>query len=250
MQETNMTTNENIRPLDLNQDLDELIELFEICFSDELANRGGDFGEELRSAQKIMPLFAILGRFSEGFRHLFNGFVWEENGRIVATVTVQRSGNVKNRWEIAMVATHPDDRRQGLSRKLMDHALKFAKQHGAEICVLYVLAGNTPAYNLYRKLGFEHYDSTAELKLEQLPKIQAKSSGAYVIRPMKISEWQARYQVALKDAPANVQAFLPIQQNQFKLSLLKRLLVPFIMRVQKLETSIWVAEYKGSRSLI
>ena len=75
---------EQIRALDLRKDLDDLVVLFEICFADEMANRGGDFREQLASYRRLMPLLSLLGRFSNSFRHLLDGFVWEEDGRIVA----------------------------------------------------------------------------------------------------------------------------------------------------------------------
>ena len=234
-----------IRPLDIKNDLDELLQLFEICFANELDNRGGDFGEEMRSFQRILPLLNFLGRFSDGFRNMFNGFVWEEAGKIVATVSVQREGNDRTRWEIAMVATHPDYRRQGLARQLITHALEYAKTQGAQVCVLYVLAENTPAYNLYRTLGFSHYDSLIEFKLESLPEVTARPVDGYTIRPMKISEWKTRYEVTCQETPNEVQAFLPVSEDQFQLSALKQWIAPLLFWLQKIGTHALAVEFDG-----
>ena len=170
-----MSVAAKIRPLDLRQDQEEIAQLMDVCFAAELASRGGDYREQLESARRLEPLMAVLGRFSDTFQHLFDGFVWEEQGRIVAMVAVQREGNDK-------------------ARELMTHALDHAKGHGADACTLYVLAENKPDYDLYRSLGFTHYDSTTELKLEGRPGVQAKPAAGYRFRPMKIGEWRVRGQ--------------------------------------------------------
>lgn len=241
-----MINNGKIRTFDMRRDLDALHQLLQVCFTDELARRGGDFYEELRSARRLMSFLTILGWFSDSFRHLHDGFVWEEQGRMVATVFVQKAINEKKRWEIGKVATHPDYRRRGLARKLLVHAIEHAQAHGAEACILYVLADNTPAYNLYRSLGFVHYDSISELKLETLPEVQARPADGYTLRPMKLDEGQARYELTLRETPQDVQAFLPINRAHYHLSApQRRILVPLLMRLQRSDGYLWAAEQDG-----
>jgi ribosomal protein S18 acetylase RimI-like enzyme len=168
------TISGKMRPLDIRRDLDGLGELIEIAFAGELARRGGDLRAELRLAQRMVPLILVLSQVSEGFRHVLDGFVWEDRGRIVASVTVQGMGDDRMRWYIGSVATHPDYRRRGLARLLVTRAMEHARAHGAEVCILDVRADNLPAYKLYLSLGYLHYDSTTELKLEELPLVQAK----------------------------------------------------------------------------
>lgn len=56
---------------------------------------------------------------------------------------------------IATVASHPDWRGCGLGQWLMLALLDAAVARGALIATLEVRAGNTPAIQLYKKLGFE-----------------------------------------------------------------------------------------------
>jgi predicted N-acetyltransferase YhbS len=51
------------------------------------------------------------------------------------------------------VATHPDHRRQGLARKLMDMAHELMRQHGALASVLYTNPANHP-YQFYSRMGY------------------------------------------------------------------------------------------------
>lgn len=163
----------------------------------------------------------------------------------MASVTIQRMGNDKARWYIAAVATHPGYRRQGLARKLVTRAMEHATAHGAEVCTLDVRANNPPAYNLYRSLGFVHYDSTTELKLEELPIVRAKPTYGYTLRPMKVGEWRARHDLAVRDTPPEVAAFLPASEAEYRVSALMRLLSPLFMRLQRMDAHRWAAEKDG-----
>jgi len=174
-----------------------------------------------------------------------HGFVCREDGRIVATVSVQQQGNDERTWEVAAVATHPDYRRRGLARQLVTFVMNFAYANGAQTCVLNVLAENQPAYNLYLDLGFVHYDSITEFKLEQLPTLTAKPTDGYTLRPMKITEWWARFEITRLEIPAEVQRFLPVTEDRFRQSTLQRLVVPLFMRLQGVDNHFWAAEKEG-----
>ena len=204
-----ITSNGKIRPLELRRDIDGLGDLVQVSFDDDLARSGQNLHEEIRSIKRMIPLLTALGWVSDYFRHIINGFVWEDRGRIVGSVLVQR-GNDKTRWHISTIATHPDYRRQGIARQLTIRAMEHARKHGAEICSLDVRDDNIPAYNLYRSLGFVHYDSSTVLKLEDLPSVQAKGTNGYALHPMKLSDWQIRYDLAVRDTPPEVQDFLPV----------------------------------------
>jgi ribosomal-protein-alanine N-acetyltransferase len=56
---------------------------------------------------------------------------------------------------IATIASHPDWRGRGLGQYLLVALIETAQSRGARIVTLEVRAGNLPAQQLYRKLGFE-----------------------------------------------------------------------------------------------
>ena len=58
---------------------------------------------------------------------------------------------------INSVAVHPEFRRRGIAELLVRAAEDFAAQHGHDSVVLDVLAHNTPALNLYLKMGYAEY---------------------------------------------------------------------------------------------
>jgi ribosomal protein S18 acetylase RimI-like enzyme len=139
-----MNTQFAIRPLDIRRDLDELDELVAVAFADDATTLGNDFRAEIRMLKKVVPLVVFLQRVSESFRHNFDGFVIENQGHFVALVVTGRLRAKSKRWKIGNVATHPDYRRRGLARRLVDRAIEHAKAHGAEMCLLKVRAENAP----------------------------------------------------------------------------------------------------------
>lgn len=52
------------------------------------------------------------------------------------------------------IATHPDRRRAGIGRLLLDHLLAAGRAAGATLATLEVRRGNVPAIALYERAGF------------------------------------------------------------------------------------------------
>lgn len=234
-----------LRALDVRRDLDALVDLAEIAFTDALARRGNDLRAELCTARRLLPVLGVLGRVWGEMRHIFDGFVWEQDGRIVGTVIVQKMGNDPTRWLVGTVATHPDYRRRGIARRLVGRALAHARGHGAQTCVLDVEVDNEPACQLYRGLGFVRYDSTTRLKLETMPRVPAQAAEGYKLHSMKRSEWSRRYDLARRATPAAVQAFLPVSEAEYRVTRLGRLITPLLLSVQRLADHWWAAEKDG-----
>jgi len=56
--------------------------------------------------------------------------------------------------ELLSLAVHPEARRRGLGRTLLETALRRAREAGAEVCHLEVRVTNEAALALYRRFGF------------------------------------------------------------------------------------------------
>jgi hypothetical protein len=65
------------------------------------------------------------------------------------------------------VAVLPAYRRRGIGHQLLEAAIQHAQLRGATVITLEVIAGNTPAYQLYRQRGFEHFNTSVELVFDQ-----------------------------------------------------------------------------------
>jgi ribosomal protein S18 acetylase RimI-like enzyme len=240
-----MNTYFAIQPLDIRHDLDGLGELVTVAFADDPTTVGTDFRAEIHMLKKVVPILLILRRVSESFRHSFDGFTIKDQGQFVSLVVTGRLRAKSRRWEIGNVATHPDYRRRGLARRLVKRAIEHARAHGAEACLLEVRAENVPAYDLYRSQGFEHYDSTTVMKLEDLSDVQSVPAEGYTIRPMKYGEWRPRYELAHLEVPQEVQRFIPVSEEDFQVSTLEILFEPIARITQKIDIHRWAFETDG-----
>ena len=207
-----------MRPWNFEADHEGVIKLLDIVFEKELESKGLDVKVIFDEFKSIRPLLSFVGIFSKKFKHSMDGFVFEnEEGEIIASVNI---GYSIFHWEVAMVATHPDYRRRGLARRLVTAAIDHAKELGAKLCVLEVLEVNEPAYNLYRSLGFVHFDSVTRQKLdfEKLSEIlMIELPQEYDLRKCDRSKKsnQARYELDLKTTPADVQIFHPVDKRKY-----------------------------------
>lgn len=76
-----------------------------------------------------------------------------EHGRVMGYVgmwIVFDEGHITN------LATHPQYRRQGVARRLMDQLISESKERGVRYLTLEVRRTNSEAQELYQKLGFVH----------------------------------------------------------------------------------------------
>ena len=79
---------------------------------------------------------------------------WQQDA-LVATVMVSYSAmpNGRHRAEISKLLVHPRARRQGIARRLMQHAEQLAKQQGKTLLVLDTRSGDV-ATDLYLSLDW------------------------------------------------------------------------------------------------
>ena len=88
--------------------------------------------------------------------------VAERGGRVVGYIMcrVEKSFfSRKVKGHVISIAVMPEHRRMGIATALMKEALsRMAERYGASECFLEVRVSNTPAINLYEKLGFKKAD--------------------------------------------------------------------------------------------
>jgi len=80
------------------------------------------------------------------------GFVWEENGQLVGNASLLPV--CLERWVLANVVVHPDFRRRGIGRELVEACMNLAHERHIGTLMLQVKTDNQEAGRLYRRLGF------------------------------------------------------------------------------------------------
>ncbi len=145
----------NIRPLRSRDDLLAVADLVELCFADSMDADGRDYLRHLRRIARNHSLYGPGGNVAPGGRLPVQGYVWEEDDRIVGNLTLipfmQRPARI---YLIANVAVHPRYRRRGIARELTLRGLAHAWAHGARSVWLHVRDDNQPAQDLYLSTGF------------------------------------------------------------------------------------------------
>jgi ribosomal-protein-alanine N-acetyltransferase len=112
------------------EDLEEVVRLEKICFSDPWSKEA--FMEELRLKLAI-PLVVKLGEKVVGYTCL-----WHLDAQL----------------EVANFAVSPDHRVKGIGERIMKRILLEAKERGCKSIILSVRESNLPAIKLYTKFGF------------------------------------------------------------------------------------------------
>jgi ribosomal protein S18 acetylase RimI-like enzyme len=145
------------------RDLQPVISLLQEGFQNELDERDRRWLAEMSNIAAAGPLVALLTGVLPWATAGLSGYVWYEDGRLVANASLMRSKD--DVWLVANVVTDPAYRRRGICRRLMDAVLFEAETRGGRQVQLQVRQGNEAAHALYETLGFRKLHATARLRL-------------------------------------------------------------------------------------
>jgi ribosomal protein S18 acetylase RimI-like enzyme len=209
-----------LRPMDPMKDLAGVADLIEEAFADDLDRSGQSALRELRWLSRIKPILWWMVTFSADHSDFLSGFVWEEEGRLVGNVTVNRTSPGSRRWLISNLAVAKDYRGRGIARGLMDAALGLVEEYRGTSISLQVRADNAPAKHLYDSLHFNEISGTAFLRLRRVPLVMVSPLPPEVtLRCFKPNSEDSRlaYNLACAATPLSTQKEWPLRQSRFRL---------------------------------
>jgi ribosomal protein S18 acetylase RimI-like enzyme len=154
-----------LRPTNPARDLYQIAELVELCFGDRLDSNGRSAVDEMKVIGRLGPLLWLLTPFDWLGLGLGRGYVWRSGKRVIGNVSLHPGAVhpwLGRGWLIANVAVHPDHRRRGIARTLMQAALELVTRLGGHWAALQVEAENTPAIALYESLGFQTHEPLSQ----------------------------------------------------------------------------------------
>lgn len=219
----------NLRSLQLPTDLDAMISLAQAGFqypenpawsvqTDELVG----VVEQIRVIKRVWPAIRFLQFFSPMLRDALCGFIYKDDGKPVGAINFTRQGN--DEWLIANVTVLPTYRRRGIARQLVEAAINDLRARKAKAIFLEVIAGNLPAFNLYREMGFDPFAGAAQYVYEKNePLAPVAFPDGYTLERVTPREWQARFELAQRITPANILKFEPVNRERFRPPVFARL---------------------------
>ena len=171
-------TEQGLRRINPLRDIPAVADLIELGFREELDPAAWQMLRQMRRLRRRgWPFLAVLSA-----PPTLDGFVWLEEGRIVGNLSLRtafprRSGG----YLIGNVVVHPDYRRRGIARRLMEAALEEVQRKRGRWVGLEVRADNEAALRLYRSYDFRevgqtiHYLRRGGLAWPKLPKPDASA---------------------------------------------------------------------------
>lgn len=206
----------------MRRDLRAVADLVEKCFAETLDIDGRRYIRQMRLAANNPRGMGLTDRFSPAL----NGYVWEEDERIVGNLSLLPMVAVRQRsYLIANVAVHPDYRRRGIASLLTEAALEFISKRGIQSIWLQANANNPIAVGLYKKFGF--VEQVSRTTWHSIPNAQAVEPSANIsISSRRKTDWDQQLSWLERIYPEEVRWHLAI-----KLSFLKPGLVGFFNRV-------------------
>jgi ribosomal protein S18 acetylase RimI-like enzyme len=212
-----------MRRFELQRDLLQLADLIELAFKAELERTGNRIVNEMRWMARLWPLLWLVGTTDPMLSPLMSGYVWIEGGQLVGNVTLSLEAKHRGVWNIGNVAVHPDYRGRGIAGQLLETSLREAQERKARWIILEVQRDNLAAQRLYRRLGFEVYDTTTHLRLpaEKRP-IQTMPS-SLPLRTRRPEDWRGLYELFRSAVPATAQEVRPLIEDDYRLGVQRRL---------------------------
>ena len=209
------STSSHIRPINPKRDLGQVADLIELCFADTLDADGKRYLQRMRKAAQSHRT-SWLERATIQITDTADGFVWEEDGRIVGNISLIPFANLGNFiYLIANVAVHPEYRRRGIARSLTSVALDWIDKKRNRSVWLQVRDNNPPAYKLYESVGF--IERARRTTWKCLPgKIQGTAISGVRITSPKSNDWGDHRKWLLQNYPENLFWYWPLSPIAFR----------------------------------
>jgi ribosomal protein S18 acetylase RimI-like enzyme len=235
---------QGLRPLDVLRDMDGIARLIDVAFAEDMAQDGAGVRNDLAILSATSPLLWVLRNVSSEMRDSLDGFVWTEDNHVVGNVTLARDAPERRVWTISNVAVHPDYRRRGIARALMEAVLERIEERGGGKAVLEVKANNKAAYDLYVKLGFQLVDGTVTARhpgrpTEPLP-LAARA------RRLTPSDWRKLYDLALRTRSSLAERINPLREQDYAQTPIRRI-ADGLSDFWQQEQRFWLAVEKDGR---
>jgi ribosomal protein S18 acetylase RimI-like enzyme len=194
------------RPMNPFRDWSGVAQLMRVAFQSEVSAASLPLLPDwpgLRWVNGLIGAFEALGMETP---EQMLGYVWEESGRIVGNATIGLSHGPSGTWLLSNVAVHPDYRRRGIARALVETAIKEVRRHGGRYLTLQVQSDNLGARQLYETLGFRTLEQTSEFIGVNLQGPKVVPVGVTLASPTR-EQWTAVQAMVAAHLPEALRAY-------------------------------------------
>jgi ribosomal-protein-alanine N-acetyltransferase len=215
VEKTYKITQANIRRLNTGKDLAQAADLIQMCFEPYLDEDGYQYLQQIRRAARNPWLVRWTRVSGEMVSYPLNGYVWEEDGKIVGNLSL-----IPFLWQqkwiylIANVAVHPDYRQRGIARKLTERALQHLRSRSIDTVWLHVRQDNEIARHLYETLNFQDRCTRDTWQNKEIPLDLHFQRGIVTSRRQK-KDWDTQRQWLNDAYPPEVAWNLGFEKKRF-----------------------------------
>jgi len=209
------------RLLNPNKDFPQLVELLRLVFGKEIESEGSPMFGSIPDGHSS----AFLWRLDPALSRLSPGYVWELDEQIVGNVTLLPTRSYK-RYLVANVAVHPDYRRKGIARQLVNAVQEDVRRRGGNEILLQVVRDNEAAIKLYQSMGYNSLGSmttwrTSVSRICKLADVPGKNR-AIIVRSLPANKWREAYRLDRKSLSPNLQWPDKLVTDAYKIGLWRR----------------------------
>lgn len=205
----------HIRPINIRKDLRYIADLIEQSFFEQMDAEGRDYLRHIRQIAAGFSPFMIEGGTPETSPFPFQGYLWEEEGKIIGNITlilIKRKGMTT--YFIANVAVEPSQRGRGIARQLTARAIAHVQENGGKQICLQVRSDNPTAIRIYDETGFEETSRRTSWTFSKSNLPSYKLTADYEITRRKKEDWGEQLQWLQRVYPPDVAWNLPISPNR------------------------------------
>ncbi len=189
-----------LRPVNPGRDLVAIADLIEMAFAQRMDSASRRMVREMRNLGRLGPVGALIARLLLPPAASPQGYVWEEDGRVVGNASLLAVEGLPERWVLANVAVHPNYRRRGIGKTLTEACIELARRKGARLLLLQVDRDNTHAQVMYAAMGFRPV-ATRTTWMGAATRPPAAWLEAPEVRPRRDEDWQAQALLARRVYP-------------------------------------------------
>jgi len=204
-----------LRPVNPRSDMAQVADLIGLAFGGELDAGGLQMIREMRAFGQAGWIGYQLSRLMLPPAARPHGYVWIEQRRIVGNASLLPVEGHPQRWVLANVAVHPDWRRRGIGRMLVQASLAEAARLGARQLILQVAQAKREVQRLYAALGFSTTSSrTLWTRAARLPAAQESPPAELQLRSP--AEWEEQWAFLRRLYPEGLLWPFPPEDDLFR----------------------------------